>query len=186
MHNYYDLMERKDAKIITAFNEDVKFFTQLIYNDRYSRIDATAVDRKNRKCHLEIKQRTGKYGSFQEFLDKFDTIYLDCGKLDTFSNIMLASGSSLNEQELFVSIFDDGDTILIHNINQQQPMMWMPCQRVWNEGAKKWDTEHKVGLYWYNALIYQKQDGHYKRLSDEEIETIRNKQVKYSKLYNNE
>ena len=88
MHNYYDLMERKDAKIITAFNEDVKFFTQLIYNDRYSRIDATAVDRKNRKCHLEIKQRTGKYGSFQEFLDKFDTIYLDCGKLDTFSNII--------------------------------------------------------------------------------------------------
>lgn len=186
MHNYYDLLEMKDAQIISAFNNDVKFFTQLIYNDRFSRIDATAVDRKNRKCHLEIKQRTGKYASFQEFLDKFDTIYLDCGKLDTFSNIMLASGSTFNEQELFVSIFDDGDTILIHNINQQQAMMWLPCQRVWNEGAKKWDTEHKVGLYWFNAIIYQKQDGHYKRLTDEEIETIRSKQLKYSKLYNHE
>jgi hypothetical protein len=34
-------------------------------------------------------------------------------------------------------------------------------------------VEHKIGLYWYNALIYVKEDDTYRKLSDEEIDDLR-------------
>lgn len=178
MNRYCDLMEREDTRIFTAFNENQGWFKDLIYNKRGSRIDAAAIDRKNRKCHVEIKQRCGKYGKFKDFIDKFETIYLDYGKMNEFSEIMLHSGATRNEMELFVSIFDEGDTIVVHDLLKPQPTMHMPLQRVWNEATKSWDVEHKIGFYWYNALIYVKENDRYRKLSDEEIEDLR----RHSKL----
>lgn len=172
-NRYCDLMEREDTKIFTAFNDDKGWFKQLIYNKRGSRIDAYAIDKKNRKCHVEIKQRCGKYGKFQDFIAKFDTIYLDYGKMNEFSEIMLQSGATRNERELFVSIFDSGGTIVVHDLLKPQPTMHMPLQRVWNEATKCWEVEHKVGFYWFNALIYRKEDGKYRELSREEIDELK-------------
>ena len=172
-NRYCDLMEREDTKIFTAFNNDQGWFKELIFNKRGSRIDAYAIDKKNRKCHVEIKQRCGKYGKFQDFINKFETIYLDYGKMNEFSDIMLRSGATLNERELFVSIFDDGNTILVHDLLKPQPTMHLPLQRVWNEATKCWDVEHKVGFYWFNALIYIKQDDGYKQLSNDDIAELK-------------
>jgi hypothetical protein len=172
-NKYCDLLERKDAQIFTAFNNDQGWFKDLIYNKRGSRIDAYAIDKKNRKCHIEIKQRCGKYGKFQDFIDHFDTIYLDYGKMNEFSEIMLHSGATRDERELFVSIFDEGDTIVVHDLLKPQPTMHMPLQRVWNEATKKWDIEHKIGFYWYNALIYAKENDNYRKLSEEEIDEMK-------------
>lgn len=184
-NRYCDLMEREDAQIFSAFNENLKWFNQLIYNKRGSVIDAFGIDKKNRKCHIEIKQRTGKYEDFSTFLDNFETIYLDYGKMNMFSNIMMESGATLNEQELFVSIFNKGEIILIHNLLKPQPTLHMPLQRVYNPAKKQWEIEHKVGLYWHQAIIYEKQtDGNYKKWTDEDIMQIMDKQKKYSKLYN--
>ena len=187
MKNYFDLLEQKDAQIIRAFNEDVKFFKNLTYNENGSKIDATAYTKKGKKVHIEIKQRTGeRYGKFKNFAEEFDTIFLDTGKLDWFSKIM-SSGYSLNEKELFISIFDNGDTILIHDLNKPQLIEWLPNQRIYNPGTKKWDTEHRIGLYIYNAIIYQKDDdGHYRRWTDEEIYNLTEKQRKYLKKYNDD
>jgi hypothetical protein len=172
-NKYCDLLERKDAQIFTAFNNDQNWFKDLIYNKRGSRIDAYAIDKKNRKCHIEIKQRCGKYGKFQDFIDHFDTIYLDYGKMNEFSEIMLHSGATRDERELFVSIFDEGDTIVVHDLLKPQPAMHMPLQRVWNEATKSWDIEHKIGFFWYNALIYVKENDKYKKLSDDEIDEMK-------------
>lgn len=175
MKSYFDKMEEKDAKVINAFNNQVSWFTDLKYNDMGSRIDATAIDKKGRKTHIEIKQRTGKYASFLEFIKMFDTIFLDTGKLDTLSNIM-RSGYTLNEQELFISIFNDGDVIIIHNLNQPQEIQWLPNNRLWNIGLKKWENEHRIGLYWWNGIIYQKNSqGKYIKMKKSEIEELRNR-----------
>lgn len=174
-NKYCDLLERKDAEIFTAFNKDRGWFKDLIFNKYGSRIDAMAIDIYDRKCHIEIKQRCGKYGNFKEFLERFDTIYLDYGKMNEFSEVMLHSGATKNERELFVSIFDEGNTILVHDLLKPQLTMHMPLQRVWNEAEKRWETEHKVGFYWYNALIYTKnEDGHYRKWTQEEIDTTKN------------
>lgn len=168
--NYADVMESKDAKAFNEFNEQKKFFKKITYNQKGNRIDAQATDRLNRKCHIELKQRTGKYSDFEEFIKQFQTIYLDCGKLDHLSNIMMASGYNLNEQELFVSIFNDGNVICIHNLNQPQPVMWLPNQKVWNPAKKRFEVEHKVGLYWYMATVYEKnKDGKYVKWPEEKL-----------------
>ena len=171
MKNYFDSLEQKDAEILRAFNEDVKFFKSLNYNEKGSRIDATAIDKRGHKCHIEIKQRTGeRYGNFENFIVEFDTIFLDTGKLDWFSKIM-ASGYTLSEKELFVSIFNNGDVILIHDLNKPQPIEWLPNNRLFNPGTKKWEYEHRIGLYWQNAIIYSKdKNGHYRRWQKEDIE----------------
>lgn len=176
-NRYCDLMEREDTKIFTAFNDDKGWFKDLIFNKRGSRIDAYAIDKKNRKCHVEIKQRCGKYGKFQDFINKFETIYLDYGKMNEFSDIMLRSGATLNERELFVSIFDEGNTIVVHDLLKPQPTMHLPLQRVWNEATKAWDVEHKIGFFWYNALIYVKENDRYKKLSDDDIAELKEQAV---------
>lgn len=182
MNRYCDLMEREDTRIFTAFNNDQQWFKDLIFNKRGSRIDAAAIDKLNRKCHIEIKQRCGKYGKFQDFIDQFDTIYLDYGKMNEFSEIMLHSGATRNERELFVSIFDNGDTIVVTDLLKPQPTLHMPLQRVWNEATKSWDIEHKIGFYWYNALIYVKEKDKYRKLTDDEIDDMKwhTKQVEVS------
>lgn len=169
MSNYFKKMEKKDAKNLKNFNEKVKWFNELEYNEEFARIDAMAKDKKGRKTHIEVKQRTKKYSDFTAFTKAFDTIYLDTGKLETLSQIML-SGHALDEQELFISIFNDGNVIVVHNLNKKQPMMWLPNQRVWNEGKKKFEYEHRVGLYWWEGMIYEKQpNGEYRRWTDDEI-----------------
>ena len=183
--NYFDKLEEKDAQIINAFNDDLKWFTDLHYNAKGSKIDATAKDKKGRKVHIEIKQRTGtRYGDFKNFIEEFDTIFLDTGKLDYFSKIM-SSGYTLEEKELFVSIFNNGDIIIIHDLNRPQQIEWLPNNRLFNPGTEKWEYEHRIGLYWYNGLVYEKgEDGHYKKWDDEEIMRIVDKQHKYLKKYN--
>lgn len=176
MQNYFDLLETKDAQIISAFNDDLHWFTNLIYNKKGSVIDATAIDKKGHKCHIEIKQRTGeRYGIFKNFIQEFDTIFLDTGKLDYFSRIM-SSGYTLSEKELFVSIFDNGDIIIVHDLNKRQPIEWLPNNRIFNRGTNKWEWEHRIGLYWWNGLIYEKQkDGHYIKWTDDKIKEYKKK-----------
>ena len=183
--NYFDALEEQDEKIITEFNNDLKWFTNLQYNNKGSKIDATAQDKKGRKVHIEIKQRTGdKYGNFKNFIEHFDTIFLDTGKLDYFSKIM-SSGFTLNEKELFVSIFDNGNIIIIHDLNQPQTIEWLPNNRIYNPGTKQWEYEHRIGLYWYNGLVYEKdEEGHYNKWKDEDIDILIHKQHKYLKKYN--
>lgn len=185
--NYFDLLEKKDAQIINAFNNDLKWFTNLKYNDKGSRIDATATDKKGRKVHIEIKQRTGtRYGVFKNFIQEFDTIFLDTGKLEWFSRIM-SSGYTLQEKELFVSIFDEGKIIIVHDLNKPQQIEWLPNNRIYNPGTKQWEYEHRIGLYWYNGLIYEMDDdGHYKKWDDEDIMNLVMKQHKYLKKYNDD
>lgn len=186
--NYFNQMEEKDAQIIRAFNDDVHFFKELTYNDLGSKIDVTAITKRGKKCHIEIKQRTGqRYGDFKKFIEEFDTIFLAISKLDFFSKIM-SSGYSLSEKELFVSIFNEGDIIIIHDILKPQDLEWLPCQRLWNPGTKKWDIQHRLGFYWYNGIIYEKDEdtGHYRRWTDEEIMYLVDKQHKYLPKYNQE
>lgn len=168
--SYFDNFEEKDAEILRAFNNDVNFFKEITCNEKGSRIDITARTKKGKKCHIELKQRVGKYKSFDEFTVNFDSIFLATSKVDFFSKIM-SSGHTLNEKELFVSIFDDGDTIIIHDVLKPQELEWLPNQRLWNPGTKQWDYEHRLGFYWQNGIIYTKQkDGHYKRWTKEDYE----------------
>ena len=164
MNNYYDRLEQRDSEILTEFNNQVKFFTELKFTEKGTRIDATGIDIKGRKANIEVKQRTGRYGNFEAFRGRFKEIYLDTGKLDYFSNLMMKSGFTMDEQELFISIFDDGDTIVIHNLNKPQPVMWLPNQTVTNIGGQRRETEHKIGFLISEAIIYRKVNGKYTRI----------------------
>lgn len=170
--NYFTTMELDDATIFNAFNSDQKWFTEHVYHHDGGRIDVTAKDTKGRKAHVEIKQRTGKYGVFMDFIKRFKDIYLDTGKLEVLSKIM-ASGYTLQEQELFMSIFDKGNTILVHNLNKPMTIEWLPNQRLFNPGTKQWEFEHRIGLKWWDAMVFTKEeDGHYRQWTDEEKENL--------------
>ena len=170
-NRYCDLLEREDAKIFKCLSDDQGWFEELIFNDYGSRLDAIAITKqKHRKINIEIKQRCGKYSDFFEFIKYFDTIFLDYGKLNEFSEIMINSGATAGDGATFVSIFNNGDIVLIHDLNKKQPTMHLGQQRVWNEAKKRWETEYKLGLFWYCATIFQRdKDGHYKKWTDDGI-----------------
>ena len=173
--NYYcDSMERQDEEIFNRLCQDQEWFNEPIhYNKKGSRLDATAIDKKGRKITFEIKQRTGKYSSFKDFIDRYETIYLDYGKMNEFSELMRKSGATLGEGEAFVSIFDKGDTIIIHDMCKPHHTLHMPLQKVYNPATHQNEIEHKIGYYWYDADIYMMgEDKHYHRLSKEEIKDL--------------
>lgn len=162
--NYVKKQEQNDRDILQAFNDDLNYFQELTFTADKTRHDATAVDKKGRKVHIEIKQREGKYKDFNEFKKKFNSCYLSTDKIPWFQKIN-TSGHSLNEQQLFITIFDDGDTILLFNLLKEQPVEFQPNTRVWNPMKKQWQYETNIGFLIENALIFKKENGHYSKLN---------------------
>ena len=183
MQNIYcDTMEREDAKIFESFSKDRDYFSEkLQFNENGSRLDAIGITKKGRRINIEIKQRCGEYGDFYKFISKFETIFLDYGKMNAFSETMRKSGSTADDGAIFVSIFNNGDVILIHNLNEKQlNSEHYGNKRVWNEASKQWEVEYKIGFYWYDASIYFKEkDGHYHKLKEDDIMDLR---MTYSKV----
>lgn len=160
-NNYVSKQEQDDREILKTFNDDLNYFQELTFTPDKSRTDAYAIDRKGRKVHIEIKQRKGNYKDFEKFKEKYDSCYLSTDKIPWFQKIN-TSGHTLQEQQLFVTIFDDGDTILLFNLLKQQKVDFQPNTRVWNPMYKCWKYETNIGFKIENALIYKKINGHYK------------------------
>lgn len=166
--NFFNKMERVDEKIFRLFNEDRNIFRKdgIKYQRNGSRLDAICIEHNGSKCHVEIKQRLGKYGDFNNFTKKYGSIFLDTGKLDEFSR-KLESGYTLGEDELFVSIFDGGDTIILHNIKKKQPISNEGAIELENRGTGKIDHELRFGYYWWTGTIYTKDEyGKYRKWSE--------------------
>lgn len=173
--SYYDRLEDADAAIITAFNQDLNYFKSILFNKKGWRNDAYAIDKKGRTVHIEIKQRQGKYKDFNEFIKKYNSCYLAADKIPWMQKIM-QSGYTLSEKELFISIFDDGNTILLFDLLKPQKVEWFPNSRTWNPGQNKWTFETNIGFYWKNAVIFKKDitTNHYKKLTKKEIDNLGN------------
>ena len=163
--NYFNKMEREDERIFREFNDDKKIFDKIDYHRNGTRLDACCI-RNDKKCHVEIKQRQGKYGVFNDFTSQYGSIFLDTGKLEEFSR-KLQSGFTLGEDELFVSIFDEGDTIILHNIEKKQPVSNEGAITLKNKGTRQIDHELRFGYYWWTGSVYTKdENGHYNKWSE--------------------
>ena len=172
--SYFNKMEKKDAAIMQAFNDDLNYFTKLNFTEELTRHDATAIDIKNRKVHLEIKNRQGEYKDFNKFKEKYETLYIGADKLQWLTKIM-ESGMTLNEKCLFVTIFNDGDYVLLFDpFKRDAEIIIKPMMRTWNPGLNKWTFETNIGFKWRDCLIYKKEEdtGHYRPLTRKEINSM--------------
>lgn len=185
--NYFNSMERDDERIFRLFNEDRNIFKQdgIKYNRRGSILDAMCIEHNGNKCHVEIKQRTKQYSDFNRFAKKYGSIFLDTGKLDEFSK-KLESGYTLGEDELFVSIFDNGDTIILHNIKKKQPVSHEGAIELENRGTGETDHELRFGYYWWTGTVYTKDEyGKYRKWSEiEKREYMMKNKIKDIHLFN--
>lgn len=160
---YVKKQENKDRQILKQFNDDLNYFQELNFTPDKTRHDATAIDRRGRKVVIEIKQREGKYKSFDEFKKKYNSCYLSTDKLPWFEKVN-TSGRTLNEQQLFITIFDDGDTILLFNLSKTQEVLLERNTRVYNPMKKCWQYEDNLGFKIENAIIYKRINGHYQKI----------------------
>ena len=151
--DFFDTMEMIDSYLFKEFNSHVGWWKELKFNKKGTEIDVMATDINGRKCHIELKNRGGRYKDFLSFCKHNHSIFIECGKIHAFSRIM-QSGYSLNEQELVVNIFDDGRTFVIHNLNKPMTLQWLPNRRIYNRGTGKWEYEHRIGLPIEEADIY--------------------------------
>lgn len=166
--NFFNKMEREDERIFRLFNEDRKLFKTITYHRNGTRLDAICIEQNDSKCHVEIKQRLDKYGVFNDFAKQYGSIFLDTGKLEEFSK-KLESGFTLGEDELFVSIFDGGNTIILHNIEKKQPVSNEGAVELRNKGTRNTDHELRFGYYWWTGTIYTKnENGNYRKWTETE------------------
>lgn len=155
---YVKKQENKSITLLEDFNKNLNWFISITPNQENSIIDFTCIDKKNRKCHVEIKQRQAK-------IDDYDTILLDATKLFQWTKIG-TSGATYNEQRLYFNFMDDG--VIIFDINNQTEMKFYPNKKIWNPALGKYEYRDKIGLPTKNAIIYiYNKDGTLERVKND-------------------
>ena len=157
-NKYVDLQENICSTFLQLFNTKMHWFKEMHPNDEKSIIDYTCTDRKDRKCHVELKQRLAK-------IDDYDTILLDATKLWAWTKI--GYSDTLNdEQRLYFNFMNDG--VIIYDINNQSEFKFYPRKKIWNPAEGKYEYRDKIGLPTKNAIIYRyNKDGTMTRVKNE-------------------
>lgn len=163
--NYVDLQENICGLYLQLFNNNLDWFKVMHPNEENSIIDYTCIDQKNRKCHVELKQRLAT-------IDEYDTILLDPTKLWAWTKIG-TTGATNNEQRLYFNFMSDG--VIIFDLNNQSEMAFYPNKKIWNPALGKYEYRDKIGLPTKNAIIFKyNKDGTMTRVHNE----------RYNKTYN--
>lgn len=171
MNNFVTTNEKKGREAFEKLSKDQEWFEKLSFSeDLKAEIDGIATTPEGKKVYIEVKTRGGKYGDFFNFIENFDTIFLDYGKLDAISNELMKDKSHGKDSgAIFVSVFNDGDIILVHNLLRPFQTKHLGLQQVTNfarkeEGKNEKEWELKTGLSWKSASMYKKNsEGHYYR-----------------------
>lgn len=149
-NNYFDTMEAKDYKKLCDFNDQVKWFKPetIEANPRFSKTDVTAIDKKNRKVHIELKTREGELLDYRRYGD----VLVEPRKLSTFTDIM-ESGHTLDERCLYMNFVDDG--VIIFNFNELGRSINIYTNHYhYNNGKQQYEHETRFGLPYNKAIIY--------------------------------
>ena len=146
--NYFDKQERVDSQLLNEFNNQVHWFKGLTANTRMSEIDYRATDKKDRLCHIELKQRKG---NIEQYI-KYGDVLVEVGKIYATTRIM-ESGHTYDEQRLYINFVDDG--VIIFNLNQISSMNFYPNHKQRNYGKNKTENEDRFGLKMKDAIIYK-------------------------------
>jgi hypothetical protein len=171
MTNFVESNKRKGRAAFKKLSEDQNWFKNLEFSeDLTAEIDGIATSKTGRTIYVEVKTRGGKYEDFFKFIENYDTIFLDYGKLDAVSNELMKDKAHGKESgAIFVSVFNDGEIILIHNLLKIFPTKHLGLQHVTNfakkeEGKKEDEYELKTGLPWRYATFYRRnsQGNYYK------------------------
>lgn len=104
--NYFEINERNDHKYLTIINTHLNLFQQIPeYQTTYSIIDYQLIDRKGRKCNVELKKRGKRTLIFPE-------IFLEKKKWDKFKE----DYEKENLIPIFINFFDDEKMFHIINL----------------------------------------------------------------------
>ena len=94
MINYYDEMENVSDDYLKYINSHLKWFKEINRNERFNRIDFTAIDKKERTVSIETKIRMNNiftYKSTYIEVDKYNNLIEDfkkTGRLPLFLNFL--------------------------------------------------------------------------------------------------
>lgn len=99
------MMEEINAKYIKNFNDKTNFFKEITQNKQYSTIDFSGIDKKDRKCNIELKIRTND-------IFKFDEIFIEERKYNELMKQYNESGII----PLYINFFQDDKHISIWNL----------------------------------------------------------------------
>lgn len=151
---YADKQENKDSKFLKNLNSKLNFFIEMKGLPKYSEIDFLCKDRKGRKVHVELKERSESLADFQRFGD----VLIEVGKIHATSRIM-ESGYTLDEQRLYINFCKD--CVIIFNLNKIKDMRFYPNHKQWNPMKNSFEYEDRIGLRMKDAIIYKKENEEY-------------------------
>lgn len=92
MLNYYDKMENVSDDYLKYINNHLKWFKEINRNERFNRIDFTAIDKKERTVSIETKIRMNNIFTYESTyieVDKYNNLIEDfkkTGRLPLFLN----------------------------------------------------------------------------------------------------
>lgn len=178
VNKFVEENEKKGRLAFKQLNNDQNWFTNLTFSEDLSaQIDGIGTTEEGKKVYIEIKTRGGEYGDFFKFIKHFDTIFLDYGKLNAMSEALRKDkAQGIESGAIFVSVFNDGDVILIHNLKKPFYTKHLGLQQVTNfakkeDGKDEKEYELKTGLSWEDASKYKKDgNGQYYRWEWDDID----------------
>ena len=173
---YVNKQEEICSNLLEEFNKQLKWFDEMKPNEEYSIIDYTCIDKKGRKCHLELKQRNAN-------IDSFDTIFLDVTKMYEWTKIGM-SGFTNQEQRLYFNFMNDG--IIIFDLNNISNMEFYPNHKQPNYAKGIEEHRDKWGLKVEDAIVYKyNKDGTLTRVKNKRYNSIKQRKEETFKIGNN-
>lgn len=156
---FFDSQEDVNAYILEEeFNKQLDLFNKLNRHKKGDHIDYDGIDKKGRKCHIELKQRSGTVDDYIRFGD----VFIEPTKLEAFSKIM-ESGFTLDEQRLYINWTDDGAIMYTFQGEVIPTILYLNHkQKNYGKGKEK-EYEDRLGIPIEYAVIYKKNEkGEYK------------------------
>lgn len=159
-NKYVEAQETKGERLLRKFNDYTNWFVDIHSNNDenpYAPIDYLCIDKKGRKCHVEVKERKGR-------IEDYKDIFVDVNKLKAWNDI-IESGGTLDEQRLYFNFVNDG--VIVHDMNHQEEFKCYPIHKQVNYAKGSIETRDKYGLYTKNALLYKYTSNGIKQIKNE-------------------
>lgn len=139
--NYFKSNEDNDFEMLVKFNEETKYFDEIVRSEDKNVIDAMAL--KGDKCfNIELKMR------YMD-INKFNSIYIEPNKVAKLLLEYQINGII----PLYINFFQNQNTVAIWNLSKITSYEYEPCVKIWDEGHGKYKYEARFCLYPRDACI---------------------------------
>ena len=143
MINYYDEMENVSDDYLKYINSHLKWFKEINRNERFNRIDFTAIDKKERTVSIETKIRMNNIFTYK-------STYIE---VDKYNNL-IEDFKKTGHLPLFLNFYQNKEHFAIWRLDKMKKLEKITV-KIFNPGSQKHEIVERYLLPNFLSSYYE-------------------------------